>query len=219
MNNRTQKNKKREFSGKAYAYTIHEKTGEKIILPLFDEMRIVKTERKKIQILLSGEYKKGVCNNEKSHLYQYAQKFFKKNGFSFGIEIHLTKNIPENSGFSEETEQQKILMNALENFSEKKNSRNMVHRVSTETDIFTEKRPSPNIEIILFPKYKIPENFLEQSINYRKISVQNFILESFFEVQKKFTVLEIQKKNPEISGVLDFGLIGNGANIWVLKSS
>ena len=212
MNKLTQN---KEFSGKAYAHTIHEKTGEIIILPIFDEVKIIKTERKKIQMLISGEYKKGVCNNEKSHLYQCAREFFEREGFSFGVEIYLTKNIPENSGFSEEEEQKKILMHALEFFV----CKDKLQFVSTNNTIFTEKTPSPNIEIILFPKYKIPENFLEQSINYREISVQEYILESFFEVNKKFTALEIQKKNPEISGVLDFGRIGNGANIWVLKSS
>ena len=201
------------FSGKAYANTIHEKTGAEIILPLFDALEIIKTERKKIQIVVFGEHKKGVPNNEKSHLYQAAKEFFDQHGFSFGVEIHLTKNIPEHSGFNEEPEQKKILLHALELFSEK--YRDTVHRVSPE------KTPTKNIEIILFPEYKIPENFLEQSINYRKISGKNFILECFHSVQKKYTELEEQKKNPkignEISGIQDFGLIGTGANIWVKR--
>ncbi len=216
---------------KVHASTLHYATGEKIILPLYDEVSIKKTERKKIQILVSGKYKKGIFNNEKSFLYQHARNFFDKNGFSFGIEISITKNIPGEigvSGFREETGYEEFLDFVLQKFnSEKCNLVETLHATSLlnpATSLLTSKTPllttpDQNISIILFPKYKLPENFLEQSINYRKIqnfSVQDFILESFYEVRKKSLELEERKKNPNIkNNISDFGFIGNTVNIWI----
>jgi len=200
-----------------YASTVHK--NQKIILPIYDEISVKKTERKKIQILVSGEYKKGIFNNENSVIYQQAKKFFDKNGFSFGIEINITKNIPGEigaSGFSEEIEYQKFLDFSLNEFSGKNRS-NSVETNCNSSPLEKPKivTPDKNISLILFPRYTLPENFLDQSLHYRnnkKFSAHDFILESFYEVQKKFLDLEIKQKNSKIS---EFGFIGNSPNIWV----
>ncbi len=214
------------FNGKAWAWM---NTGNEIsgILPLYDEFEIHKTSRKKIQIEISGKFAKGIPNNEKNILYQYVQKFFLKHGFSFGVEIFLTKNIPENSEMGEEVSAFSLLQNALFQFSHKAEKMNkeaffqkFFPEISEKNKKFysvgishgcslPQENPEISGEIILVPQFCLPNDFVQQVMHYREISREEFFLSSFFSIQKK---MEELAKNPEISG---FGLVNGGPHIWV----
>lgn len=209
------------FTFKAYG-KVDTKTGRKI-LPVFDEMEIRKTKRKKIQILVSGKEKKGIANNEQSELFQFVQNFFLRYGFSFGIEISLFKNIPQNAGLGENFAYIAGLILALEKFSGKKISENMFNKNLKERQKeiqFFFKNTSPCqqniIEIIYFPKISFSQEFIEKSLFFRekKITPKEFILECFYEIHQKFLVLEEEQK---IGKIQEFGFIGIGPSIFVIQ--
>lgn len=190
---------------------------KRYFLPIFDEVVVKKTERKKIQILVSGAYKKGVWNNEKSPFYRVIQDFFTKNGFSFGVEVLLTKNISQPFGIGEEKAIKEGIEKALELFLQKSALQTKIYIFPQDKDVL----PSvEGIDIVYFPHISLPQNFITASLGYQNISctgknIEKFVRGCFYEIDQKFLELEAQKNAGTISA---FGFIGFGPSIFVIKN-
>ena len=76
----------------------HELISEMMKISLADEIEIEVTEKKKIQIIVKGEYAKGVPNNDENIVYKAVKLFFARRPRSIGLKITLTKNIPNGTG-------------------------------------------------------------------------------------------------------------------------
>ncbi len=76
----------------------HELQSEMMKISLADEIEIEVTEKKKIQIIVKGEYAKGVPNNDENIVYKAVKLFFSHRPRSIGLKITLIKNIPNGAG-------------------------------------------------------------------------------------------------------------------------
>ncbi len=83
------------FSGNELRHRIQ---SEILKISLYDELRLEKTVAKKITLKISGPWAKGIPNNRENLAFQAAERFFIRTGFSAGVRIDITKNIPARSG-------------------------------------------------------------------------------------------------------------------------
>jgi hypothetical protein len=180
---------------------------------LFDEISIEKTQRKKIQIIILGQQKKGMVNNEKSPLWKTARKFFDTHGFSFGITITITKNIPTNSGFGEEEIYIEYLKKTLEYF---KNPKTKTLKTS-EQNLEQKNDGEKNGFIVLFPQIKIEKTWTSAAKSFQQSSFELWAHSSFYAIEKVIHFIEtLKNKTPENNtNIIHFGVIDAGPSIFV----
>ena len=185
---------------------------------LFDEITIKKVEKKKIQIILQGEFSKGIPNNEENTIFKTVDTFFQTHHKSFGVEITVTKNIPQGTGLQEEEQMIEFVLQFLHaQYSE------------TFTSQFENIVQNKNFEIITFPEYKIrpdwitsisdflslPENTEKKQnlLNYSPLFSlhQNIIFSYYPDIYKKY--LEY-KELPHCQNV---ELIENGSALYIFS--
>ncbi len=188
---------------------------------LFDEINLKKVEKKKIQIILQGEFSKGIPNNEENSIFKAVNLFFQTHHKSFGIEITITKNIPLGTGLQEEEQMIDFILEFLyAQYSEKFISKYSEINFSYQKDI----------KIILFPKYNITKkwiseisNFLSKTENKEKkenlfyyspiFSLQENIIFSYYpDIYKELEKL----KNNDGKFVESIGLVGKGSALYLL---
>lgn len=190
---------------------------------LFDEIEIKKVEKKKVQIILLGEYAKGIPNNEENPIFIAVQTFFETHHKSFGIEITITKNIPLGTGLQEEEQIIDSVIAFLHaQFSEK--------FISKFANIHTFKNKH-NINIILFPEYKITKKWVDaittflllpENINKKDnlfntsplFSLQENIIFSYYpDIYAQYK--NLVKKNTENKN-REIGLVGKGSALYIM---
>ncbi len=208
-------------STKIFGIVATDKSAEKYISSqLFDEIEIKKVEKKKIQIILQGKFAKGIPNNEENIIFKAVQRFFTTHHKSFGMEITITKNIPLGSGLQEEEQMIDFVLQFLhEQFSEKFTSK------------YSTRMVSKNIEIIVFPEYKITKKWIDEISTFLSLpennekkenlfhysplfSLQENIIFSYYpDIYTQYKKLEKQNNNKQ----KHIGLVGAGSALYILS--
>ncbi|MBI5414363.1 hypothetical protein HZA38_02505 [Candidatus Peregrinibacteria bacterium] len=99
--------------------SLHKLEGVFLKIPLYDEIIVSKSPKKKIEIRYFGKFSKGIPNNSESIVFLAAKKFFQKIRFSEGISIAIEKNIPPSSGLGgASSDAAAVLKSLIELFSE-----------------------------------------------------------------------------------------------------
>jgi len=189
---------------------------------LFDEIEIKKVEKKKVQISIGGKYAKGIPNNEENSIFKAVQNFFETHHKKFGIEITITKNIPKGTGLQEEEQ----MIDYVVEFLHAQFSENYVSKYNAIIK-------SENIEIILFPKYNITKNWIDEITKNLLLPENIHKKENLFHFSPLFSLTEniifsyypdiylhyknlifLNKKNKNIF----IGLVGKGSALYIIKN-
>ncbi len=205
---------------KTKIFGIIEKEGEYIASPLFDEIEICRTEKKKIQIILQGKYAKGIPNNAENPLFQAINTFFTTHHKSFGVKITITKNIPRGSGLQEEEQMIEHVLQFLHaQFSEP-------FIAKYNTIVF-----SKNIEIIVFPHYNITKKWEDEISKFLSLPENTIKKENLFHFSSSFSLHEniifsyypdiytkyIQLTAQYTDKHIQIGLVQKGASLYILS--
>lgn len=212
-------------------------------ISLSDHIQIRTTENKKIKISISGKYAKGVPNNTENIVYKAAKLFFSKYGFSFGIDIHIEKNIPHSAGLGGGSSNAATILLFLYKHTNRRISPKEYAEIGSDIPFFLHEYSTAIVEsagekvqkynknekykygILLFPKNVSVSSawaFSERkngNFSWKKsvpnISQNDFtpLLCSRFPETEKI-LQKISKISPE-----KFGISGSGGSIFALTNS
>ncbi len=189
--------------------------------PLFDEVEIQKVSKKKIHILFKGPYSKGIPNNQENALFQAIEKFFDTHHKTFGIQITITKNIPQGTGLKEEKQIIDFVLSFLHAQYAERFTSQFINILSPK-----------DITIYLFPEYNITQQWLYEVTTFLSLpenkktkehlfhyspqfSLEENIIFSYYpDIFTKYNTLQQQYKNDKNK---EIGLIGQGSALYILE--